>query len=326
VSEPTQAEAFWITAVERSEIRPLELPATAAHEVRVRTLFSGISRGTELLVYQGNVPDTEYLRMQAPFQQGSFTFPVKYGYINVGRIIEGPPPLLSKTVFCLYPHQTVFNVPAESVYVLPEDLPPERAVLAANMETAVNALWDAQPSLGDRISVIGAGVVGLLVAYLANRIIGCQVQLIDINIERASIAQELGIAFSLPQQAADDQDLIIHASGSEEGLNDAIELAGLEARIIELSWFGARLTRVNLGGAFHSRRLQLRASQVGLIAKPQRARWDYQRRLNFALSLLRDERLDGLISAHSAFADLPQTMENLKRSDDSTLCHRICYS
>lgn len=326
MSQTIYAEAFWVAAANRGELRTQALPPINSAEVRVQTLYSAISKGTESLVFTGCVPDSEIERMRAPFQEGDFPAPVKYGYCNVGRVIEGADALIGKTVFCLYPHQTFFQVPEECVTPVPENIPAERAVLAANMETAVNALWDAQPSIGDRISVIGAGVVGLLVAYLASRIVGCTVQLIDTNPERQSIAHTLGIAFSNPDQAMADQDLIVHASGSPEGLNSAIDLAGFEARIIELSWFGTRQCQINLGGAFHSRRLQLRASQVGHVASQQRSRWNYSRRLSLALDLLTDERLDALINAQSSFGHLPQTMSAINQASDNTLCHRISYA
>ena len=317
--------AFWINGKQTGELRTSRLSPPNEGEVQVRTLYSGISRGTETLVFNGEVPDSEYVRMRAPFQEGEFPFPVKYGYINVGIVERGPAELTGKHVFCLYPHQTLFNVHAHAVTRLPANIPPERAVLAANMETAVNALWDAQPSIGDRISVVGAGVLGSLVAYLASRMTGCEVQLIDVNTGRASLAESLGVAFREPRNACANRDLVVHASATSEGLESALSLAGFEATVLELSWFGSHRTSINLGGAFHSQRLQIKCSQVGHIAPNQRARWSYARRLQLALSLLADPCLDALISGESAFSSLPETLQWLCAADNTSLCHRISY-
>lgn len=317
--------AFWINSKQEGELRTSPLPKPAQGEVQVRTLYSAISRGTETLVFNGNVPESEHARMRAPFQEGEFSFPVKYGYINVGIVEKGPDELLQKHVFCLYPHQTRFNVPAHAVTILPSNIPPQRAVLAANMETAVNALWDAQPNIGDRISVVGAGVLGSMAAYLAAEIKGCEVQLIDVNPDRASLAETLGVEFAKPHNASANRDLIIHASATGAGLDTALSLAGFEATVLELSWFGSQRTSITLGGSFHSQRLQIKCSQVGHVATNQRARWDYARRLRLALSLLDDSRLDALVSGESEFARLPETLQWLSATGNTSLCHRISY-
>lgn len=324
-SQSLEAEAFWTVAANSGQIRRLVLPALAAGEIRIKTLFSAISRGTESLVFRGHIPESEYERMRAPFQEGSYPFPVKYGYMNVGKVIDGNTSLIGQTVFCLYPHQTHYQVPEKAVTVLPDGLTAGRAILAANMETALNAIWDAQPTIGDRISIVGGGVVGVLIAYLASRIIGCHVQLIDINPDRKTIASVLGFTFSSPEQAIGTQDLVFHASASASGLNTAINVAGFEAKIIELSWYGTQKTDINLGGEFHSRRLQLISSQVGQIAIQQRSRWNYDRRLKMALNLLKDKSLDTLITDESSFHELPETMATLNLPDNAALCHRIHY-
>jgi threonine dehydrogenase-like Zn-dependent dehydrogenase len=293
--------------------------------VLVRALHSGISRGTELLVFRGEVPESEYERMRAPFQEGSFPAPLKYGYASVGIVEQGPPPLQGQTVFCLYPHQTRYVVPAEAVHPLPEGLPAARAVLAANMETALNALWDAAPHIGDRIAVVGAGVVGLLAAWLAGRMPGCEVEVIDTNPARRAVAERLGLVFASPQRARPDADLVIHASGNAEGLATALRLAAFEATVLEMSWYGRQAVTLPLGEAFHSRRLTLRSSQVGQVALPQRARWSHGRRLALALALLRDPALDALLTDTAPFDELPAVLERLASGAPQTLCHRIDY-
>lgn len=320
-----ETQAFWVVGPARGEIRGEPLPAAGAGEVLVRTLYSGVSRGTETLVFRGGVPPAEHRRMRAPFQAGDFPWPVKYGYLSVGVVEQGPAELAGRAVFCLHPHQTLYVVPADAVHPLPPDLPPARAVLAGNLETAVNALWDLGPRVGDRIAVVGAGAVGCLAAWLAARIPGCRVELVDTNPGRAAVAQQLGVAFAAPEAAARDCDGVIHASGSGEGLATALALAGFEATVLDLSWYGDRPVTLPLGEAFHSRRLTLRSSQVGTVAGLRRARWSHRQRLELALALLADPRLDALVTGESPFAELPQVMARLAAAPGEAICHRIVY-
>jgi threonine dehydrogenase-like Zn-dependent dehydrogenase len=319
------ARAFWITAPGHGEIRAEPLPAPTADEALVRTLYSGISRGTETLVFGGRVPPSEHARMRAPFQVGDFPAPVKYGYCNVGVVEQGPDALRGRPAFCLYPHQTHYVVPAAALTPLPDDVPPGRAVLAANLETAVNGLWDAVPRVGDRVAVIGAGTVGCLVAWLAARIVGCDVELIDTDARKAAAAKALRVPFRAPEEAQRDADVVVHASGSAAGLATALAVAGVEATVTELSWFGASAPAVPLGEAFHSRRLVLKSSQVGAIATAQRARWGTARRMGLVLKLLAHSELDALISGESPFEELPAVLAQLATAPGYTLCHRIVY-
>lgn len=319
------AEAYWLLAPGQGGICTETLPGLEPGDAQVRTLYSGISRGTESLVFRGEVPPSEFETMRAPFQAGDFPGPVKYGYCSVGLVESGPADLRGRRVFCLYPHQTRYRVPAAALHFLPEGVPPGRAVLAANLETAINGLWDAAPRVGDRIAVIGGGTLGCLVAWLAGRIPGCQVELIDTNPRRAGIAAALGVAFAAPVSATPEVDRVIHASGSAAGLALGLRLAGFEATVLELSWYGTREVALPLGAAFHRRRLTLRSSQVGSIATAQRARWDFRRRMGLALSLLTDPALDGLITGEDAFTQLPEIQARLARDPGDTLMHRIRY-
>lgn len=321
-----EARAFWVAAPGRGEIRGEVLPEPSEGDVLVRALYSGISRGTETLVFGGRVPQTERLRMRAPFQVGDFPAPVKYGYSSVGRVERGPHGLQDRTVFVLHPHQTRYVVPAEAAHVLPDAIPPERAVLAANLETAINGIWDARLHAGDRISVVGAGTVGCLAAWLAARIIGCEVELVDINPQRKSVARAIGVDFAEPTSALQNADAVIHASGSPAGLELALQVAGVEARVTELSWFGDQVVSLSLGGGFHAKRLTIASSQVGTMAESQRARWDTRRRMQLALRLLADPSLDALITGENSFETLPQVMADLTASPGSTVCHRVRYS
>jgi NADPH:quinone reductase-like Zn-dependent oxidoreductase len=319
-----EARAFWVVAPGSGEIRAETLPLPRADEVVVRTLYSGVSRGTEALVFNGRVPPSEYERMRAPFQAGAFPGPVKYGYSSVG-IVETAGELEGRPVFALYPHQTRYVIPRAAVQAIPENVPPARAILAANLETAVNGLWDAAPLVGDRITVIGAGTVGCLVAWLAAAIPGCEVELVDINPERAAIAAALGVSFCAPAGICGDADLVIHVSGSPEGLTLALGAAAFEATIVEMSWFGATPVTIPLGEAFHVRRLTLRSSQVGHIAPAQRSRWDFRRRIQLALRLLASSVLDALITGETPFETLPVVMSELASGRGGALCHRISY-
>jgi threonine dehydrogenase-like Zn-dependent dehydrogenase len=320
------AAAFWVATPGRGEIRHETLAAPADDEVLVRTLYSGISRGTESLVFQGRVPEAERRRMRAPFQAGDFPAPVKYGYCSVGVVEDGPPGLVGTQVFCLHPHQTRYVVPRAAVHRLPHGLPAARAVLAANVETAVNGAWDAALQPGDRVRVIGAGVVGCLVAWLAARIPGCEVELVDLQPARAAVAAALGVPFALPETAQGEADVVVHASGAPEGLALALRLAAFEATVLEMSWYGDRIVPLPLGEAFHSRRLVLRSSQVGQVATAQRARWDHARRMALALRLLAGApELEALVSGEDAFEALPEAMPRLAATPGDTLCHRIRY-
>jgi threonine dehydrogenase-like Zn-dependent dehydrogenase len=319
------ALACWLAEPGRAELRAETLPAPGRDEVLVRSLHSAISRGTETLVFRGEVPASEFERMRAPFQAGGFPAPVKYGYSSVGVVEQGPDDLRGRPVFCLFPHQTRYVVPAEAVHALPAGVPPARAVLAANLETAVNALWDAAPRLGDRIAVVGGGVVGLLVAWLASRLPGFSVQLIDTHAPREHMATRLGLQFALPGRAASEADLVVHASGHAEGLATALKLAAFEATVLELSWYGEQAVSLPLGEAFHARRLTLKSSQVGHVATAQRARWTHARRMALALSLLQDERLDALVTDSAPFDQLPAVLARLASGAPDTVCQRIDY-
>lgn len=324
VSDGQAASALWFEAQEICALRTEALGKRSEEEVLVRTLYSGISRGTESLIFRGQVPESEFERMRGPHMEGRFPFPVKYGYAAVGRVEAGPAVLQDKLVFALHPHQDRFIVPAGQVTPLPETLPPRRAILAANMETALNIVWDAGIQPGDRVAVFGAGVVGTLVSYLSSRIVGTQTVLVDRDAKRQALARELEVAFVAADDLDGEFDVLINATASAEALQNAIAHAGIEATIVEASWYGDRPVTIPLGGAFHSRRLQLVSSQVGSIPAKKRARWTYARRLTKALELLLDVRLDRLISGETAFSELPAAYARILSAQD-TLCHRIRY-
>jgi threonine dehydrogenase-like Zn-dependent dehydrogenase len=324
-NSPARALAFWVVGPGHGELRPVPLPDPAPGDVMVRSLYSGISRGTETLIFHGRVPPSQYRTMRAPFQDGDLPGPVKYGYLSVGRVLAGPGELVGRTVFTLYPHQDAYVVPASAVVPVPDAVPARRAVLAGTVETAVNALWDAAPLIGDRIAVVGAGMVGCAVAGLAARIPGVQVTLVDVDPNRQSVADALGARFATPQHASGGCDLVVHASATATGLQLAVDLLGAEGTVLELSWYGDAPVSVRLGGSFHSDRLAIRASQVGRVAPARRGSRSTRDRLALALDLLADPAFDALLTGTSRFSELPDVLGRIADGSLPALCHTISY-
>ncbi|HYW29183.1 MAG TPA: zinc-binding alcohol dehydrogenase [Gaiellales bacterium] len=319
------AHAFWVCEPGRGELREVELRAPGHDDVLVRTLRSGISRGTETIVFRGRVPADQHDAMRAPFQQGDFPGPLTYGYLSVGSVERGPRHLLGRTVFCLHPHQTAYVVPSSAVAVVPDDVPPARAVLAGTVETAVNALWDAPPLVGDRVTVVGAGMVGCSVARLLRTFPGTHVVLVDVDPARAQTAAALDVEFALPGEAGGRRDLVFHTSGTSAGLQLCLELLAPEGSVIDLSWYGDEQVHLSLGRAFHSSRLAIRSSQVGMVAPARRGSRTSAERLALALDLLRDPAFDSLITGSSPFTELPGVMARLAGGELAALCHTITY-
>jgi hypothetical protein len=317
--------ALWYVDAGHAELRDEELGPLMPGTVRVRASHGAISRGTESLVANGRIPTSEFQRMRAPFMAGTFPFPVKYGYSTVGVVELGSADLRGRTVFTLHPHQTLFDMPEAAVVRVPRNVPARRAVLAANMETALNAAWDAGPGPFAKVAVVGAGVIGALTGLLLRKYSSANVTLVDINPARATVASAFGLSFATPAQAPSECELVVHASASSSGLATALDLAADEATILELSWYGNAEVSVPLGGAFHSRRLRLVASQVGMIAPSHRRKWSHRQRLEKALSLLADDRLDVLLEAPVAFEDLPACLPCILDPGSGILCQVIDY-
>lgn len=318
-----EATAFWVERPGVGRLRPETLPRRGSEDVHVRTHYSGISRGTETSIFGGHVPVSEYERMRAPFQSGDFPGPVKYGYLNVGTVEDGPDALTGRTVFTLFPHQSAFVVPADAVSLVPADVPPRRAVLAGAVETAINVLWDAAPALGDRICIVGAGMIGSSVARLARGIPGATVTLVDIDPTRGAVAEHLGVDFADASHAPSNQDIVINTSGSPAGLHVALESVVTDGEVIEASWYGDRPVALTLGADFHSRRLTIRSSQVGAVAAARRGNRTTRDRLALALELLRDPAFDVLLTGDSSWRSLPELMASLADGSRTDLCHTI---
>jgi threonine dehydrogenase-like Zn-dependent dehydrogenase len=318
-------QAFWVCRPGVGEIRPAEVGRPGPGEVRVRTVRSGISRGSEALVFRGRVPADQRQVMRAPFQEGELPGPVKYGYLNVGVVEQGPSDLLGRLVFCLYPHQTAYVVRASDVVPVPDGVPASRAVLAGTVETAVNALWDAAPLVGDRAAVVGGGMVGLCVARLLAGLPGVRVTVVDVDAEREAVVSRLGAAYATPDLAPRECDVVVHASATGAGLQLSLDLLATEGTVVDLSWYGDSIVDLALGGAFHSRRLTIRSSQVGMVSPARRAQRTRTDRLALALDLLRDPGYDALVSGSSPFEDLPEVMPRLADGSLPALCHTVTY-
>ena len=322
---PTSAQSLWCIAPGHYEVRTGPLAAPAGDMLTVRALASCVSRGSERLVLQGDVPTSEFHSMRAPFQQGDFPFPVQYGYQSVGLVEAGPDALRGRVVFSLHPHQDIYRIPASAAIVVPDDIPPQRATLAANMETALNAMWDASAGPGDRITIVGGGVVGLMLTALAAGLPGAEVTLVDVRPERARFAAAFRARFAPPDDIGDDADIVFHTSASAAGLKTALGAGGFEAKIIEVSWYGASSIAVGLGGRFHSRRLRLIGSQVGAVSPERRPRWSHSRRLAKAMSLLGDARFDQLITHSVPFAQAPLRLPHLLIDEPDALAILLTY-
>lgn len=324
--QSSSGTALYYIAPMAAEMRAVPLASPEQGEAIVRTEFTALSRGTERLIASGLVPQEEMERMRCPLQDGDFPFPVKYGYCAVGVVENGPEEWLGQRVFVLHPHQDRFLTPVSWLNLVPDFVPPRRAALAANMETALNAIWDSGVSAADRIVVVGGGLVGLLITYLAARMPGTEVTLVDVNPLRAQIAAHLGAHFTLPEHAPREADVVFHTSASEAGLATAIRSAGQEARVVEMSWYGNRVITAPLGGSFHASRVQLVSSQVGTISPGHAARgWTYSRRLQAALRLLADEKLDQLITETISFPDLAAAIPRLLAADAPGLVTLVKY-
>ncbi|HEX4443666.1 MAG TPA: zinc-binding alcohol dehydrogenase [Galbitalea sp.] len=326
ISDAGRSVAFWSTGPGAGELRTTVLPEPEPGEVRVRTLFTGVSRGTEALVARGEVPESEWERMRSPFQAGDFPFPVKYGYLNVGVVERGPAVLVGRTVFTLFPHQSAFVVAAGAVTLVPDGVPPRRAVLAGAVETAVNVLWDAAPRLGDSIAIVGVGMIGGAIAALAAGIPGVRVTVIDIDQTKRRLAASLGVGFARPGDAAGDYDVVIEASGTGRGLAEALRVAPTDGDVVVASWYGKSPQQIDLGTDFHSRRLSLRASQVGDVATARRGRRTPSQRRQLALRLLENDVFDNLLGDNSHWNELPSIMTALTEGSAGSLCHTIDWS
>ena len=319
-----EAQAYWVTESGHGELRPEAIPTPGPQEALVRTLYSGVSRGTERVVHEGRVPERVADLMHAPHQEGDFPGPVKYGYLSVGVVEQGPDAWIGKTVFSLHPHQDFYVVPTNQLTAIPEDVPARRAVLTGIVEVAINALWEAGPRLGDRVAVVGGGLVGGVLATILRKYPLGRLQLVDADADKRNLAEKLNINFALPDEAENDCDIVFHCSASNEGLKLSLQLAGDDSDVIELSWFADKEVTLPLGEDFHARRLTIRSSQVGAVALPRRHRRTNAQRLQLAAATLKDPVFDTFLSSECQFQNLPTSLVKLFERPGG-FCHVVAY-
>lgn len=322
-----EARALIYRARGVAAVEPVALPALGRGMIEVATSHSGLSRGTERLVFHGRVPEAEWQRMRAPHQVGDFPFPVRYGYAAVGRVTApADSSLIGRDVFCLHPHQTRFRVAADAVVPIPAPVSPSRAVLAANMETALNALWDAPLRPGARVLVVGMGMVGALLVALLGKRPDMSVTVTDVRPDSAAPLFDKFVKIASPGDVpARAFDLAFHSSASAGGLATALDALDFEGTLVELSWYGDRPVEVALGDNFHANRLRIVSSQVGHVAPVRRATTSRRDRLALALAALDDPLLDRLITEEVAFERLPERLPVLLGPSAPGVGVRIVY-
>lgn len=324
---PPSARAYWVERPGKGSLRQeaLSLPAPEGYSL-IETWVSGISPGTERLVGLGNVPPECWGVMDCPFMAGSFELPVKYGYCLVGRALNGA--YLDQWVFTMHPHQDYAIVPENRLLPLPEYLPPLRATLIPNLETALNAIWDSEYQPPEPVAIVGGGIVGVLIAFLLKTAWGHPPVIIELDKQRRQQLKSLPWEFPVMAPDASPREafsLCFHTSGQGSGLQTALDSVGFEGRIVEASWFGDRPVSLHLGGGFHFQRKQILSSQVSTIAKPKREHLTHRQRLEQVLEHLQDPWLDGLISSPIAFDNLPLFMQQLYHKNPDGFSFAIIY-
>jgi 2-desacetyl-2-hydroxyethyl bacteriochlorophyllide A dehydrogenase len=294
--------SLYFTAPHTIDVREEPLPALAAGQVLAQTLCSAISPGTEMLVYRGQVPTEMAVDETIAALGGQFRFPLKYGYSAVGRVLELGPGVDSawqgRTVFAFNPHESHVIADIAQLFPLPDDVDAETALFLPNMETAVNFLLDGAPLIGERVAVLGQGVVGLLTTALLARCPLANLTTFDHYPLRRETSLALGAHVSLSPESSPalQADLTYELSGSPAALDAAIALTGFDGRIVVGSWYGQKRAALDLGGRFHRSRIRLISSQVSTLTPALSGRWDKARRLQVAWAMLRAVRPGRLIT------------------------------
>jgi NADPH:quinone reductase-like Zn-dependent oxidoreductase len=283
-----KAKELWFNSPGKVGFKLVNVDDPKNDEVLVKAVCSLISSGTERLVSGGNIPAKIYDQMKVPYMQGDFSFPFTYGYSLVGEIFKGKKSLPGKYVHLLHPHKEIALVKMNDVYILPEGFNLQTATLASNMETAVNAVWDSGVSIGDKVIIVGFGIIGALIAGVLKSMKHIHISIHESNPERASIARKLG--FEVPGEIQNNYfDIAFNTSASEHGLQVCIDSVGFEGKVTELSWYGEGKVNINLGGDFHSMRKVIIASQVSSIPAQMTGRWDFSRRKKLVFEILKDD-------------------------------------
>ena len=320
-----KTKSYWIDKKNKGYFKFGEISSINSNEIVVKTLFSGISYGTEKLVYSGKVPKSQRNLMKCPYQEGDFGNDIKYGYINVGKVVDGDKSYLGNNIFSLYPHQDFYKIPSNEALIIPNKIPLSRCLLIPNLETAINAVWDTLPSAGDRILVIGAGIVGLLTAYLINKIPGVNLFIVDKDPSKRKITKKLGINFldAIPKKF--DARFIYECTGDHRILNSLKNNITVNSTICVLSWYGDKKSDIALGENFFSKRAKLIMSQVSKIS-PARYDLNNQDRRKIALDILdASNDLDHLIEKkYVNFNHLDKFFSN-RKNHNNFLCKVVKY-
>ncbi len=308
------ARALWHNSPFDSTLRREVLADSKDGELLLRSMFSLVSQGTERLVACGAVPESLYGSMRVPYMGGNFSFPVKYGYALVGEVLNQGHPWQGRAVFVMHPHQDYCVVAQRDCFCLPANVSPRSAVLAANLETAVTALWDARPLLGERVLVVGFGLLGALTALLLKRFPGLDLWISEPNSYRKDLAKKMGFHLWEGQHVG-EFDLCVHSSATEDGLQMALDVLGREGRVLELSWYGNKRSALSLGEAFHHKRLRIISSQVAHLPSDMQARWGYARRKELVFKLLHSSDWRLLPDAELGLEDLPSFFKALRKGE-----------
>ena len=314
-------QSFWIKKKNNSYIKDHSINQAGKNELLIQTKYSGISYGTERVVYTGSVPDSQRELMRCPYQEGNFGSDVKYGYMNIGKVIDGPPGFKGKYVYTLFPHQTYYILDKTEVTLIPESIPLKRCLLTANMETAINGMWDTLPSCGDKILVIGSGVVGFLMAYILKSIPGSEILLVDSDSKKNKYSKLFNINFKNKYKA----NIIYECSGNAKILDGLSKHVKDEAIICILSWYGDNISKVKFGEEFLSKRIKIIFSQVSKVSHNRSQYWDNVKRRELAIKMLNDDRLDNLIEKKIIkFSKLPLFFSQMNNKQ-SFFCKVVDY-
>ena len=315
--------SLWIDKKKRSIIKHNRIVYKKnSKTVLVKTIYSGISKGTEKLISSKMVSKNQFELMQAPFQKGNFNLPIKYGYINVGKIINGPKNLINKNIFSLYPHQTIYEIPIKNINLLPKDNL-KKYVLVANMETAINIFWDCSANKNDKILIFGLGTVGLLTAFFFKLKNYKKIYVYDSNINKKKYCNLLRLNFINLKQAK-DFNIIINTTSNYKVLEKSMSILVNEGKIVEASWYGSKKGYLSLGDYFHSRRLKLISSQVSKIPNHMKNKYDYKKRLKLAINSLKHKKLEKLITSESNFFNLERDYFKIL-NNKNTIMHLVKY-
>ena len=321
-----ETSALWHLNTEKSIIKPGHLPRINSNQVLIESRYSLISAGTEKSIAQGFISEKHQPFMQVPYMDGSFSLPIKYGYSVVGKVIsEGK--YLDRRVHLMHPHQSLIVADIGNVYFISDQLYYSKAALLSNMETIVNAIWDAEISNNEEVLICGFGGIGFLLAETIRMLKSAVVTILDTDDARISLAHKRGFeTMMLNDLRREHFATAFNCSGTYGGLNNCIKAVGFEGKVIELSWYGDEMGLVDLGGSFHFNRKKIISSQVSNIPLGKKETWTFVKRKKYAEEVLNQLDLSSYGVNRIPFAEAPQFFEKLRNNDiPEDLIHVIDY-